>query len=1413
MKRFEKTWAVLLALVMIVGMLPINAFAQGLLRGVDPTKGEEKIENSIQELNKEDNSERMEVSELTESKYNNKYFEEALKEIENLPTLDGRTKKYTVYSEDFSFVNEAELARKFPDLIETTTMKNLKKIYATPPLFLYGENVKTSKKDKTHIGGVLENLQYYAKDLGTNRTETAYCLDLGKQDPDTEKNGGTAYEIKDGSVENKILAVLNHGYPKMEDTKNPEYNKLFEYATAIAVKMASEKAFMQDGANDKDQILTVEMLDGVKTNKAGTTIIPSHDDRTEKFSSFLNNLDDKVRETVLKDLDDRVDYVKGAVRFLMDKTKGYENKRVEKISSGKESEVPEKIGLFTLSLINADGTTSNADLSITTPEGIDISDVQVFYAENDTEVVKELGTNIFKIENNKPFYVRVNNPKKLGEGKHEFTMKALGTNNKTLTNICYKAVKNTGDEIGGGYQDMFIAEFVPLEANAKFFLNITKKEEPKDVKGEVTLSKTDFVDGKGIPGAKIAIFGPDDDTKEITNSPFITDKNGEITVRDLAPGKYKFIETVAPDGYILSKDVCYFTINEDGNVDKDSQVELKNKKKLDKGEVTLSKTDLVDGKGIPGAKIAIFGPNDDKKEIEGSPFITDEYGKITVKDLVPGKYKFIETVAPNGYVLSKEECYFTIDEDGQVDPDSKVELKNERNKFIINKINSKTREAIPNVVFRVTDSNGKAVLGSPFVTDINGRFILEKVPYGKYKIEELRTPKGYAKMVPIEFEINENTIKQGLTIENNPINVKLTKKDSKTKLPVPGAMFEIRKNNILVSKDILTDRNGEIDLSYLEPGEYTVKEVKAPAGYLVDYSERKFVLKEDGSIEGNLEFFNTPISGKIIKVDAFTGEPLKGANFAFFNEVKENVLNITTNERGELDLSGLSVGNYTFRETKAPEGYKLSNVEYRLSVALDGTFYSDTNTIKNEPNIVELKKVNNKDQGLEGAEFDLKDSTGKLIKTIKSEREGRIEIRGLTAGEYTVEETKAPQGYIKSNKIYKFTVLENGEVLGDTKFVNEDTYVEIFKENEKGERLEGAEFEIFELRGRSLAKAKTDRDGRITIRRLPIGIYTLKEIKAPTGYVISDKEYQFEIKEDGTVVGETTIVNKVSEIILRKLDKETDEPLEGAKFTLKSGTKIIEKNLESDRRGEIIIKGLSEGTYTLEETEAPEGYIKDEKEFKFTVDKDGKVSRHNDTIYNSKASFKLVKKDLTTGAVLEGASFTIRDKNDKVVARVTTNRNGEAVIEGLGKGRYTLEETVAPEGYVKATKTASFEVDKNGKIGGKDVLEVFNKAQGKKITEEILKKKDEDNHFKYEEVEKVEEKPVEKEEPKTEVVEEKTTTTVPGEEVKTGDSPAMRIGPVIIGIAALILLGVFTKKKKDGTNKKENKKEDKKEDK
>lgn len=179
--------------------------------------------------------------------------------------------------------------------------------------------------------------------------------------------------------------------------------------------------------------------------------------------------------------------------------------------------------------------------------------------------------------------------------------------------------------------------------------------------------------------------------------------------------------------------------------------------------------------------------------------------------------------------------------------------------------------------------------------------------------------------------------------------------------------------------------------------------------------------------------------------------------------------------------------------------------------------------------------------------------------------------------------------------------------------------------------------------------------------------------------------------EKTNVSDAVNVIISTSRVTITKIDKTTKQAIAGAKLVLKdaSGKTITSWTSTTSAR---VIKNLPDGTYTVEETEAPTGYKLNKEVVKFTIDsthRDVKVTFSNEA---KERVVNIIKIDKSTGNPLAGAVIVVRDATGKEVARFTSTVD-PYVITNLADGTYTVEEESAPAGYMKNSEKISFTID------------------------------------------------------------------------------------------------------------------------
>ncbi|WP_336994234.1 SpaA isopeptide-forming pilin-related protein [Bacillus toyonensis] len=357
--------------------------------------------------------------------------------------------------------------------------------------------------------------------------------------------------------------------------------------------------------------------------------------------------------------------------------------------------------------------------------------------------------------------------------------------------------------------------------------------------------------------------------------------------------------------------------------------------------------------------------------------------------------------------------------------------------------------------------------------------------------------------------------------------IKIKKVDSNNNdNKLAGAKFHIEDSNGKVAGELITDEKGEAISKDLPIGNYSLVEVEAPKGYELLKDKVVVKVEKDKVIEMKIENKKLPDPiGKIklVKVDTNDkNKKLAGAKFHIEDSKGKIVGELITDEKGEAISKDLPIGNYSLVEVEAPKGYELLKDKVVVKVEKDKVIEMKIENKKLPDPIGKIKLVkvdtNDKNKKLAGAKFHIEDSKGKIVGELITDEKGEAISKDLPIGNYSLVEVEAPKGYelLKDKvavKVEKDKVIEMK--IGNKKLPDPGGKIEIEKVDDKdiNLKLKGAVFQVLDKEGKEVARLTTDEKGRVISRQLVLGKYTIKEIKAPNGYMLLRDPIEVEITE------------------------------------------------------------------------------------------------------------------------------------------------------------------------------------------------------------------------------------------------------------------------------------------------------------
>ena len=845
------------------------------------------------------------------------------------------------------------------------------------------------------------------------------------------------------------------------------------------------------------------------------------------------------------------------------------------------------------------------------------------------------------------------------------------------------------------------------------YSNFSDGEKPEAPDTGLKLIKLEKGTDTPLSGAIFEVVDPDG----ATVGTFATGSDGTVTIPLTLAGNYTVYERVAPLDHLLSDTPTQNIKVEYGKV---AEITFWNEPY---GTLRIEKLSDT-GAHLPGAMVQI-------KHIESGVTYTAETnfaGYAIFDNIKPGAYEIKEITAPSGW-LKDDATYTASVATGETTTFSLVNKELPGLRII--KYDRKNMVAMANVtfeIFRDSVSLGK------FKTDEFGEILLTDAAPGTYRAVEVDTGSDghILDTTPQEVELSAGDgIKELLFFNDVKPGMRLIKVDSTDPSKViPNAVFEIKSvKGDYGPKEFTTDQNGEIDLSKLPTGAYVVTE-KACEGYIIDQAQR--IIQLDANEDAQFVFTNTiKPSLQIIKTSA-DGSRLKNVHFRIAKiEDGTHYLDRTTNEQGEILIADLEPGVYSVRETATDSSHILDLREYHMELFPGKT---STLTVENQkrPNLIVYKHDADTGEAIANTVFEVRAADGHSVDQIKTDSEGKAELKNLLPGVYEISEKSVPSPYLLDAPSQLATLYPNRD--HTVYFENHQKPALTVKKVDSvmGDPLQGAKFQVIYASNNTvsgeindLGTYYTDEHGQFQLTGLRDGWYKVTELEPPTGYAIKEATQEVYIKSGtGKVLTFENI--PLSALVVWKYDSVTGAAVQGAVFQVRylSGTSgtggTVIGTYKTSANGSFTVTGLKEGTYIVEELASDSGHVIDTAPQ--TVYISGKQQGVVQLYFgNSPKGSLLVKKiDSVTHKPLSDVEFFVTTADGSVVGdangKFVTDSAGSFTVSGINPGTtLVVKETRAKAGYLldDAPQTATV------KAGQTVTLEFRNQPQGSLIINKL----------------------------------------------------------------------------------------------
>lgn len=814
--------------------------------------------------------------------------------------------------------------------------------------------------------------------------------------------------------------------------------------------------------------------------------------------------------------------------------------------------------------------------------------------------------------------------------------------------------------VADGYKAELVTKSVTIGSDPETSVLVASNKKP----GKVTIFVGDYRDGAAVEGTLCELQSLKGET---VAGPAQTKDNGTVTFEDVEDGQY-VLKIVPPSTFKVALALDKLTVY--GGGDYSASVPV-----TGRGSIEIYAYDASTKAELSGATLTV-------KKTDGSKigdFTTDEHGKVTVPGLKAGIYTVTETTAPKGYIVNPE-TYSVVVKLGET---SEVNVPHYTTPHVLVHcyVKGTVTPIAGSVVTLVNERTSTSVEGT---VGEDGSFIFDKLEAGNYVVKYTSAPDDY----------NIYTVSQKVTVtatESPSVVLYATRSssitihnvDEETGSALPGAVFSVKDATGKIVDVVTADMKGCAVTKPLAPGNYTVFEVTASDGYVPTVAYQTVTISENSQPE--LTFLNKKASSIVVYAYTNTEVAVPGVTYILYDAITdEEVASAVTNAAGVAVFDDVEPGIYTVVESVIPEGYMVVNpTQTNIRVLSGDPVY--LRYVHVPLSTITIQTVDTlTGEGIPGAEYLIVSEDGSFRKNYTADENGEIVTESLAIGTYYVKQVVAPKGYLLNTTTQTITVYRDDSALA--KFFNDPMSGITVECLVTGANfgIPGVVVTIENEAGKEIARGTTNEEGIFSLTELDPGAYTVKVVSMPNGYECIQKERTITVTTgtSSSVKFEFTGDNR---LIVNLTDK--DDPskgLAGSKFRVEAVNGNFVIDIVTDASGKAKTGALPNGTYTVHQIEAPEGYLLDQSYQWVEIDETANCVLDFTNSRISGLELRALDED---GYGISGVKFEVWTLNEKLVTTVVTDKTGVATVGSLAPDTYLVKEISTPGSYTALTLT------------------------------------------------------------------------------------------------------------------------------